>query len=74
MQLQSGFWTVILQSAATQPRNPQILNGVRLPCPPDLCLEVDGFVSMDGEVGAAMNGTSTVWLFSWRSLRVVERL
>jgi hypothetical protein len=29
---------------------------------------------MDGEVGAAMNGTSTVWLFSWRSLRVVEKV
>jgi hypothetical protein len=54
MQLQSGFWTAILQSAATQPRNPQILDGARLPCPPDLCLEVDDFVSMDKEVSAAM--------------------
>jgi hypothetical protein len=54
MQLQSGLWTVILQSAATQPRNPQILDGARLPCPPDLCLEVDGFVLTDGEVSAAM--------------------
>jgi hypothetical protein len=35
-------------------RNPQILDGARLPCPPDLCLEVDGFVLTDGEVSAAM--------------------